>query len=185
MNRSHRILIAIGIALLLCCYGCGKPTAQIEATQKAIDEAKEQHAEEFAAKEWNDAQQAWSQAQAAVDAGSYSQANSLLLKARTRAEKARDLAKGKREELLKEVTGLQKTIDIRYGTVKKDLEAAKLSPKAKQEIENACKDIDQSIEKLKKQIDSGDLTPAKFTAQTTLRAVYEEQEALKGGGAKK
>ena len=184
MNRSHRNFIALGIVLLLCCWACGKPTQEIEATQKAIDQAKEQHPEEFAAKEWNDAQQAWTQAQAAIDAGNYSQATSLLLKARTRAEKARDLAKGKREELLKEVTGLEKTIDIRYSKLKTDLQVAKISPKAKKEIEDACKDIDQSIEKLKKQVDSGDLTPAKFTGQTTLRAVYEQQMALEGGAKK-
>ncbi len=184
MNRSHRNLVAIGIVLLLCCYACGKPQEQIDAAQKAIDQAKEQHAEEFAAKEWNDAQQAWSQAQAAVDAGNYSQASSLLLKAKSRAEHARDLAKGRRDELMKEVTGLQKTIDIRYGAVKTKLETAKLSPKQKKEAEDSCKDIDQALEKLKKQVESGDLTPAKYTAQTTLRAVFDTQQAIDGGAKK-
>ena len=184
MKRSHRNLVAIGIVLLLCCYACGKPTEQIEAAQKAIDQAKEQHAEEFAAKEWNEAQQAWSQAQAAVEAGNYSQSSSLLLKAKSRAEHARDLAKGRREELLKEVTGLQKTIEIRYGTVKTDLQAAKISAKQKKEIEDACTDIDQAIEKLKKQVESGDLAPAKYTAQTTLRSVYDQQKALEGAAKK-
>ncbi|HYK88373.1 MAG TPA: DUF4398 domain-containing protein [Acidobacteriota bacterium] len=185
MNKSHRNLITLGLVLALCCFACGKPTEQIALAQKAMDQAKEQRAEEFAAKEWNDAMQAWNQAQAALAKDSYSESSAALLKAKTRFEKARDLAKGRREELLKEVTGLQKTIDIRYTAVKSSLETAKLSAKQKKDIEESCNDIDQSIEKLKAQIKSGDLAPAKFTGGTTLRAVYDIQQQLQGDGKKK
>ena len=185
MNKSHRNLIALGIVVLLCCYGCGRPTEQIQLTEKALDQAKEQHADEFAPKEYNDAQQAWNQAQTALSKSDYGAASQLLLKARSRAEKARDIAKGRREELLKEVTGLQKTIDIRYSSVKTSFQTAKLSAKQKKEIEESFKDIDQAIEKLKSQLKSGDLAPAKYTGQTTLRSVYDAEKAIEGGGKKK
>jgi len=184
MTRSHRNMIALGLVLLLCCYACGKPTEQIANAQKAFDQAKEQHAEEFAAKEWNDAMQAWNQAQAALSKESYGEAGTLLLKAKSRFEKTRDIAKGRREDLLRQVTGLQKTIDIRYNTMKNNLQAAKLSAKQKKEFEESCKEIDQSIEKLKSQINAGDLTPAKYTGDTTLRSVYETEKSILGGGKK-
>jgi hypothetical protein len=181
MMKSRRYLIAIGLVLLLLCVACGQPTEQIQLAQKAMDQAKEQRAEEFAAKEWSDAMQAWNQAQAALAKNSYSESSAALLKAKTRFEKARDIAKGRREELLREVTGLQKTIDIRYNGVKTNLQTAKISAKQKKEIEDSCKEIDQAIEKLKSQINSGDLSPAKYTAQTTLRAVYDAEKMLQGG----
>jgi len=185
MNKSHRNLIALGIVVLLCCYACGKPTEQIELAQKALDQAKEQRADEFAPKEYNDAQQAWGQAQTALSKSDYAAASALLLKARSRAEKARDLAKERRNALLKEITGLQKTIDIRYNSVKTSMSTAKLSAKQKKEIEDSCKDIDQAIEKLNSQLNSGDLAPAKFTAQTTLRSVYDVEKAIESSGKKK
>jgi len=184
MTRSHRNLIVLGLVLLLCSYACGKPTEQIANAQRAFDQAKEQRAEEFAAKEWNDAMQAWNQAQAALDKESYSEANTLLLKAKSRFEKVRDIAKGRREDLLKQVTGLQKTIDIRYSTMKSTVQAAKLSAKQKKEFEESCKEIDQAIEKMKSQISSGDLAPAKYTGDTTLRSVYETEKSILSGGKK-
>ncbi len=176
--------MAVIFALILFCFACGQPTEQIENAQKAMDQAKEQRAEEFSPKEWNDAMQAWNQAQAALSKGSYSESSSLLLKAKTRFEKARDIAKGRRDALIQEVTGLQKTIDIRYSGVKDNLKTAKLSAAKKKELEESCKEIDQSIEKLKSQLGSGDLSPAKYTAQTTLRAVYDVEKELQGGGKK-
>ncbi len=181
MTRSHRNLLALGLVLLLCFLGCGQPTEQIQLAQKAMDQAKEQRAEEFAAKEWNDAMQAWNQAQAALAKGSYSESSTALLRAKSRFEKARDIAKGRREDLLKQVTGLQKTIDLRYTAMKNNVTAAKLSAKQKKEFEDSCKEIDQAIEKMKSQVNSGDLTPAKFTGDTTLRNIYETEKSLLGG----
>jgi hypothetical protein len=143
-----------------------------------MDEAKEQHAEEFAATEWASAKQSWDQAQSALAKKDYTAANTLLLRAKMRFEKARDLAKGRRDELLKEVTGLQKTVDIRYGNAKAAIEKAKLNAKQKAEIADTCKEIDQAIEKLKAQINNGDLAPAKYTAQTTLRSIYDIEKTL-------
>ncbi len=173
-------LILLPLVLVLFCIACGAPTEQIQNAQKAMDQAKEQRAEEFAPSEWATAKQAWDQAQSALARKDYGGANTLLLKAKSRFEKARDIAQGRREELLKEVTNLQKTIDIRYTGVKTAMQTAKLPAKKKQEILDSFKDIDQSIEKLKSQIGAGDLAPAKYTAQTTIRAVYDAEKAVRG-----
>ncbi len=185
MTKSQRNLLALGLVLLLCFCACGQPTEQIQQAQKAMDQAKEQHAEEFAAKEWNDAMQAWNQAQAALAKNSYSESSTALLRAKSRFEKARDIAKGRREDLLKQVTNLQKTIDLRYTAMKNNVQSAKLSAAKKKEFEESCKEIDQAIEKLKSQLGSGDLTPAKFTGDTTLRNIYECEKAALGDGKKK
>ena len=184
MTKSLRNLLALGLALLLTFCACGQPTEQIQQAQKAMDEAKEQRAEEFAAKEWNDAMQAWNQAQAALAKNSYSESSAALLRAKSRFEKARNIAKGRREDLLKQVTNLQKTIDLRYAAMKNNVQSAKLSPAKKKEFEESCKEIDQSIEKLKSQFNAGDLTPAKFTGDTTLRNIYETEKALLTSGKK-
>ncbi len=184
MTKAQRNLLAIGLVLLLCFCACGQPTEQIQLAQKAMDQAKEQRAEEFAAKEWNDAMQAWNQAQAALAKNSYSESSTALLRAKSRFEKARDIAKGRREDLLKQVTGLQKTIEIRYTAMKNTVQAAKLSAAKKKEFEESCKEIDQAIEKMKSQVNAGDLTPAKFTGDTTLRNVYETEKSLLGSGKK-
>ena len=180
MKKSYRILILLSLVLVLLSCACGPPTEQIQATQTAMDQAKEERAEEFAANEWTSAKQSWDQAQSALGRKDYTAANTLLLRAKMRFEKARDLAKGRRDEMLKEVTNLQKTVEIRYGNAKAAIEKAKLSTRQKAEIEDACKEIDQAIEKLKTQINNGDLAPAKYTAQTTLHSVYNVEQMIQG-----
>jgi hypothetical protein len=179
MKQLLRISTVMGLLVVLVCYGCaGMPTEQLDRAQKALDQAKEQHAEEFSPNEWRSGMETWKNAQAALDNKRYSEANTYLLKAAGQLQKARDLAKGKRDELLKEIRGLQKTIDIRYQGVKASMGTAKLSPAVKKELEDSIKDIDQGIAKIKTQADSGDYTQAKYTAQTTFRKVYEAEKML-------
>ena len=179
MKQWLGISTVSGLLVVLMCYGCAsRPTEQIDRTQKALDQAKEQRAEEFSPNEWKSGMDAWNGAQTALDDKRYGEATTHLLKATGQFVKARDLAKGKREELRKEVQGLQKTIDIRYQGVRASLATAKLSPKVKKELEDSCKEIDQAIAKMGTQADSGDYTQAKYTAQTTLRKVFEAEKEL-------
>ncbi len=182
MDSSRRIALPMILLLIITFLSCAsKPEEQIQLAQKAMDQAKEQYAQEFAPTDWKNAVQAWEDAQGLIARESYGEARPLLLRAKSRFEKARDIAKGRRDELFKEIQGIQKAIDIRYRGVKTTLETAKLSTKAKKSLEDACKDIDSAIEKLNAEVASGDYTPAKFTAQRTLRAVYEAEKELQGG----
>ena len=182
MKRILQISIAMGLLVLLTNYGCAtRPTEQIDRAEMAMNQAKEQRAEEFSPTEWRNGMTAWESAQEALDEKRYSEASTYLLKATGQFGKARDLAKGKRDELLREIQGLQKTIDIRYQSLKAAAAAARLAPKAKKELEASFSDIEQAIVKLKSQIEQGDYTPAKYTAQTTLRKVYEAEQTLPPG----
>jgi len=181
MDSSRRIALPMILLLIITFLSCASKPEEQQLAQKAMDQAKEQYAQEFAPTDWKNAVQAWEDAQGLIARESYGEARPLLLRAKSRFEKARDIAKGRRDELFKEIQGIQKAIDIRYRGVKTTLETAKLSTKAKKSLEDACKDIDSAIEKLNAEVASGDYTPAKFTAQRTLRAVYEAEKELQGG----
>ena len=184
--------LALLTALLLVTSGSGcssRPEEQIKLAEKAMEEAKEQRAEEFAQSDWESAQQVWEQAQSQLKNQRYGEAGTLLLRAKSRFEKARDIAKAKRDEVLREVQGLQKAIDLRYKTLKTDVEnsGARLSPRRKKSLEDSFKDIDKGIEKVKADIEAGEYPEARTTAQITIRQVYEAEKELQGylGAGKK
>jgi hypothetical protein len=178
-----RRFLPIGVLLALFAAGCtGKPEEQIKLAEKAMQQAKEQRAAEFAPDEWRQGQEAWDEAQAKIQKGEYGGVSTTLLKAKTRFERARDLAQGKREALLREVQGRQKTVDLRYQRVKENMQTAKLSPQTRKELEETFAEIDKSITKFKEQMDQGDYTQADLTAQNAMHQVYSAEKTLKGAG---
>jgi hypothetical protein len=186
MQRTHLVLIPLFVVLSLISVGCtSKPDEQLQLAQKAMEQAKEQHAEEFAQTDWKTAQQAWEDAQSLIAKQQYAEAGSLLLRARSRFEKARDIAKSKREDLRREIENNRKTIDARYGSLKSAISAAKLPSGAKRSLDESCGDIDKEIEKLKAEFDQGEFTQAKYTTQTTLRRVYEAEKEFEKSGKKR
>jgi uncharacterized protein DUF4398 len=170
------------LALCLVFFGAcsSKPVEQLNLAQKAMDQAKEQHAAEFAQNEWRAAEQAWEQAKQLYAKEQYGEAGSLFVTAKSRFEKARNVAKSKRDAVLREVQNMQKTIDLRYKGLKSNMTAAegKLSGAVKKSLEESCKDIDKAVDKLKGDIEQGDYTAAKTTAQTTIRMVYDAEKEL-------
>lgn len=176
---SYLLALSLGIISYSC---ASRPDEEVRLAQEAMAEAKEQHAAEFATSDWDSAMEAWNQADAMLKQENYSQTRTILLRAKSRFEKARDIAKSKRDLLLSETQGLQKTIDIRYGALKGDTEksSAKLAASRKQSLEDSFADIDKGIEKLKAEIEQGEYTAAKTTAQTTMRQVYETEVELQG-----
>ena len=186
MKYSYLVLISLSVPLFVAFAGCSsKPTEQLELAQKAMDQAKEQHAEEFAQADWKNAHQAWEDAQSLIAQQKYAESGSLLLRAKSRFEKARDIAKSKREDLRREIDGLQKTIDTRYGSLKSGLSAAKLSPAVKKSLDESCGSIDKAIQKLRTEVEQGEYTQAKYTAQTTMRQVYEAEKEIEKAGKKR
>ncbi len=185
MNKTFRISTVVIFLSVIAFYGCSyRPTEQIERAEKAMAQAQEQHADEFSPNEWNSGMEAWNKAQEALDQERYSQASPYLLKTMEQFNRARDIAKGKREALLREIQGLQTTIDIRYKGVKISMEEAKLSSKVKKELEASCSEIDEAIIKIANLVDEGEYNQASFLAQTTMRKVYEAEQLLPGSRKK-
>jgi hypothetical protein len=177
------------LSLAFLVWGCGsKPVEMIGKTEKAMQEAKEAHADFFAPDDWKAAEQAWDQASKLLDQQKWSEANTALLRASSRYIKARDLSKDKKEAFIKEVQGLQKTAEIRYKDLKDKIAAAgrKLSAANRKIIEETCSEIDASLAKIGTQLDSGQFNDAKFVAQSTQRKIWETGQELAGWtGAKK
>jgi hypothetical protein len=181
--RVPTVISALGVGLLLVSTACSsRPEDQIAAAQKSMEAAKEQRAAEFAPSEWADAEAAWKDAQALLAKESYSQAGARYQTAKGRFDKARNIAKSKRDAVIREVDGLQKTIDKRYATLKSGIESGggRLSPQRKKTLEDACKEIDKGVDRLKAEVGQGEYTAAKSTAQTTMRQVYDTEKELEG-----
>ncbi len=177
--------LALLTVLLLVASGSAcssRPDEQMKLAEKAMEQAKEQRAEEFAQSDWANAQRVWEQAQSQLKNERYGEAGTLLLRAKSRFEKARDIAKAKRDAVLKEAQELQKAVDLRYKALKTDVEGnvAKLSPARKKSLEDSFKDIDKGIEKVQADIKAGEYSRARTTGQTAIRRVFEAEKELQG-----
>jgi Domain of unknown function (DUF4398) len=179
MKLTRRTPAGFGFYLTLAVYGCSsRPDEQLALAQKAMDQAKEQRAAELAPSEWRNAEDAWQKAQALISSQSYGEAQTLLIRAKSRFERARDIAKSKRDDLRKEVQGMENTIDLRYKSLKDNIIRAKLTPPRKQSLTDSCADIDKNIDKIKAEMEQGEYPRARETAQATLRQVFEAEKAL-------
>jgi len=183
MKHTLCRVVALTIVLALPFVSCSSPpTEQIQAAQKAMQQAQEQHAQEFAPADWKNAQQAWDDAQSLITRQKYADAAQLLMRAKSRFDKARDIARAKREDLRRDIEGKRKTIDTRYENLKSALSAQKLPPAAKKKLNESCQGIDQGADKLKLEFDQGDYTQALNTAMITMRQVYEAEKEMEKAG---
>src|SRR5437867_2584104 len=180
MKHARMPSTLLGFSLFFLGACSSKPDEQMSLAQKAMEQAKEQHAAEFASSEWKSAEQAWDQAKQLYAKERYGEAGSALLTAKSRFEKARTVAKSKRDAVLRDVENMRKTIDLRYQSLKSNLSAAapRLPSDRKKSLEEAGKEIDKSIDKLKGDLEQGDYTAARTTAQVTMRQVYDAEKEL-------
>ena len=173
---------------ILCIFmaACAsKPVEMIDKTEKAMQEAKAEHADFFATEDWRAAEQAYAQANTLLDQQKWTDANTALLKAMSRYNKAHSLAKDKKEAFLKVVQNNQTTIDKRYGELKTKIAAAKLSAAQKKTFEEACKQIEDSIAKIPTQLNQGQFSDADTLSRQTLRKIWETEQDLPGVASKK
>ncbi len=183
MKCSRLIYLLIAVTLAFVVFACsGKPVEQIQMTEKAMQQAKDEHAEDFASEEWKAGEAAWTDAQARIDKEKWGEATTLLLKAKTRFEKARDVAKGRRAAAIQEIEGTKMTAEKRCKALKETLDASgkKLSAAKRKEFEEACKTAEEKIAKVGTQLQNGQYNDAKFLAGSTLREVWEAQKELDG-----
>ncbi len=179
MYSKKPLLILLATILV---SGCStRPEAQIKRAQDEMEQAKSEYAALFAPDEWKTAEEAWNSAQDMLAQKKYREAAALLLKAQTTFSRAHEIAKGRREVAIKEITGLQKTIELRNQKLKEDIEAnsGKLSAVNRKTLEEACKEFDDSIVKIPAQLERGEYNEAKYLAGKTLRQVWESERDLR------
>ncbi len=188
MKCSRLFFLSTLPSLALLIVGCSaRPVDQIQRAERARGQAQAEHAEEFAPEDWKAGDDAWRSANAKIEQTKYGEATTLLLKAQTRFEKARDIAKGKREDTIKEIKNNRTTAELRCKTLKADLEKVgkKLPAAKRQEFEDACKSAEEKIAKVQIQLDGGQYSDAKMTVGTTLREIWEAQKELEKATGKK
>lgn len=180
VSQAFRILVIVLLVFYL--YGCSTmPTAMIERTKQSREDAVAEHADQFALDLWSAGEKAWQDANVKIDAKSYGEAEKLLLRAKTNFDKAHSLAKGRRENAIKEITDLQGTVNIRLKTDLTENPAVKnLSTARKKQFDAAVSQIQENIAKVAAQLQNAQYADAKLTVGKTLRDIYEvQQEYLK------
>ena len=188
MKFSRLIYLCLVLSLAFFVFACsGKPVEYIERTEKAMQQAKEEHAEDFAAEDWKAGEESMRAAQGLLEKEKWGEATTALLRAKSRFEKARDVAKGHRAAAIQEIEGTKKTAEMRCKALKDALDASgkKLAAAKRKEFEEACKSADETIAKVGTQLQNGQYGDAKLLAGSTLREVWEVQKELDGLVGKK
>jgi hypothetical protein len=181
MNRSIPLLVLPVSALALLLAACsGRPEPQISRTEQALQQAKEERAQEFAPKNWGPAEEAYNQAQTMLTQKKWREATTLLLKAQAGFQKARDVAKVKRASFMRDVQSTHGTAEDRCKELKEFYKANLSSiPSAKRkELEDTYKGFDEKLAKVTSQLGQGQYRDAKLLAEATLRELWEAQEKL-------
>jgi hypothetical protein len=182
MKHSYVVSLALMISLVMLLSACsGPPTESIQRAEQAKAEAAALRADQFAPDSWAAAEKAMQEANVKISEKAYGDAANILLKARSNYIKARDVAKDKRTELAKKITGYQTYINIHLKTdLKENPAAAKLAPARKKELDAEIAKIEESNAKIGEQLKNGQLADADYLGQTTQRRIYEiQQEFLK------
>ena len=182
MKCSYLVHLMIVLSLALFVSACsGRPTEMIDLTEKARQEATDEHADQFAMEEWSAAERDWQAASAKLEAEDWGEASNLLLRAKGHFNKARDLAKGKREAAIREITGLLQPLKIRLQRdLKDDPAIERLTGSRKKDFDAQVKLIEDNILQIDEQLKSAQYSDAKVLAGRTLRQVHDvQQEYLK------
>jgi hypothetical protein len=182
MKYSRRSSFVLGVLMALGWAGCASyPEEQVKLAQAAMEEANKLQAEAFASANYEDAKKAWDEAQAQLSQQKYGLAAASLARAKSRFEKARDIAKANRETVLEGLNRSQLGINVNYTNLKTSIVTARMSSTLKTTMEESCRQIDQQVEKLTMEIFQGDYVRAQSTAKEALRLVNEAQTKLKPG----
>ncbi len=180
LNRLSPLWIA-SLSFLIC--GCAsRPVEMIDKTEKAMQEARAEHADFFAKEDWTAAEQASAQANTLLNQQKWADANTALLKAMSRYNKAKAVAKDAREAFVKRIQDNKQTIEIRYKKLKDGIAAAKLTSAQKKIFEESCKELDDNIAKIQPQLDQGQFSEAETNSGRILRRIWEVEQDLPGKG---
>ena len=181
MNRSIPLFILPVLALAFLLAACsGRPEPQISRTEQALQQAKEERAEEFALPNWGPAEEAYNQAQTMLAQKKWREATALLLKAQAGFQKARDVAKVNRQRFITDVQSTQGTAEDRCKELKEFYKAnlSRIPSAKRKELEETFKGFDEKLAKVTSQLGQGLYHDAKLLAEATLKELLEAQEKL-------
>ncbi len=179
--KSYKVLFAgFSLLILLVCYSCGPGSheEEMKMAQQAMDEAKSIRTHDLATADWEDAMKAWDQAQTAVKEGK--PANTLFLRAKSRFEKATEIAQSRRETLIQEVDEMQLAIGSGYAELKAALESGRLSRRVRDQVQAMVVDIDEGNGTLRSLIEQQDYVKAREAAKEVQRKIYNASLIMAG-----
>ncbi len=183
MGCLRRFPAEIGVLLfVVSMLGCAsRPDEALKLAQDAMDAAKQESAADFAAADWKSAEKAWNDAQTALSSQRYTEAATLLTTARSRFEKARTIAKAKRDVVSQEVSMVQNTVNTRLSALKNRFEASKVTGKPKKELGDSLGDLELAVDKFNSEVLNGKLIEARASGQTALQKLNELEKSLSPG----
>jgi len=180
-----RFYISLGLLLMLAFYGCrGSSEIEMKGAQKAMDEAKNHHADDLAPTDFQQAQKTWDRAQAAEKEGNTGTAKVLFESARIYFGKAADIAKSKRDALSRQLENMQLMISSNFDQVKRDLSRGNLSPGQQDQVRAIASEVEEGNAAITKLVSEDDYLKAVATAKVVQTKIYNAQLILAGQKAR-
>jgi hypothetical protein len=176
-----RFYVSLGLLILLTFCGCGGSSElEMKEAQRAMDKAKDIHADDLAPTDFQQAQKAWDHAQAAEKEGKTGTAKVLFTSAKIFYGKAADIAKAKRDAMIRELDAMQATIGRNFDQVKSDLMRNDLSPKQHGQVISIVAEVEEGNASISKLMAEEDLRKAVATAKDVQTKIYNAQLILAG-----
>jgi superfamily I DNA and RNA helicase len=175
----HLPVGVLGMLLVVSSLGCAsRPDEALKLAQTAMEQAKQEQAADFAPSDWKSAQKAWDDAQAALARQRNSEAAALLTTCKIRFEKARAISKAKRDDVRKEVSLMQSTVNTRFSALKDSVSKSRLTGKAQKDLTQSCQDVETAIDKFNTEVLSDQLIQARTSGQVALGKLNEAERKL-------
>jgi len=174
--------VSLSLLLMLAFYGCGEGSAEVEMkdAQKAMDQAKSVHADDFAPAEFQAAQKTWDHAQAADREGKASTAKALYSSAKIYFNKTVVIARSKHDDLSRQLSAMQLMINSNFDQVKSDLSKKSLSPKQHSQVSAIVSEVSEDKDSISKLVVEEDLIKAVAAAKDVQTKIYNAQLILAG-----
>ncbi len=177
MRHTHVFVILMVLPLVICLAACsGRPTAIIQATEQARQDAANAHAEQFAVEYWSQGEKAYQDASALLEAQKWGEAQTALLKARSNYAKARDMAKQNGQIVIDGIKTDQVRVTKKLEELKSDPGVSKLSAARRKEFDAAVKQFGDDLAKAGDQLKNAQFTEAQTQFKRTERSIWETQQ---------
>lgn len=178
MGYSKR-LPALGFFLSLFVTGCAsRNDLQLDVARAAMEQARTQNATEFAPIDWDKGMTDWNMAMALVHMDRYAEAKIVLVEAAANFTRARDMAKNRRDGLIREVTELRINIGNQYADLQRQLHRAGLPAALRKRLENSLPWLDIVTKEMDNSIQEERYLQAREEGHTALGVIYNEQKEL-------
>ena len=174
--------VSLGLLLMVAFYGCGEGSSEVEMkdAQKAMEQAKNAHADDLAPAEFQAAQKTWDHAQAAAREGNTSTAKALYASAKIYFNKTVLIAKTKRDALSRQLSDMQLMINSNFDQVKSDLSKKSLSPRQHSQVSAIVAEVVEDKDSISKLVVQEDLIKAVAAAKDVQTKIYNAQLILAG-----